>query len=259
MNRVFHAMRSDMRRAFCSWGFGVAVLGTFLLCFFSIFVTEERITSVLDGYCFIGTTSVQELVLILCAVPYAICFCSDWRNNYIRPSVMRTSPGCYAVSKCIACACAGGAALFLGRLLFVLALMLKYPMADANGLQNMTDGAYQSLLSQHNYFLFLVLVVLVDSLQGTFFSLLALCISTWIPNVFVALFSPLLAFYFVINLFSGILKIPVWLRFELIFNNYFALGGMLTTFLYQLFFALVICIIFTLLFVHGVKRRLSDG
>lgn len=249
-----------MRRAFGSWGFWAAVLGTSLLCFFSAFATDS-VQNVILCYTGLGITSIHRLNLILCAVPYAVCFCSDWRNNYIRPSVMRASPKCYAVSKCIACACSGGAALFLGELVFVLILMLKYPMMPANSMESgyLSVQGYQVLLVQHRYFLYLLLLIFVESLQGTFNSLLALCMSTWIPNVFVALFSPLLAFYFVMNLLSGILKVPGWLGIENIFTAHFTFGGAPQTFLYQLFFALVICVIFTLLFVYGVKRRLSDG
>lgn len=210
MNRIFHALRSDMRRVFLSLGFLVAVGGTLLLCFFGFFIWGERVESCMYGYGLMETASTEQLCLILCAVPYAVCFCSDWRNNYIRPSVMRTSPRIYAVSKSIACACSGGAALFLGKLLFLLALMLRFPLVCANdsGVQNMMTGAYQTILAQHHYFLFLLLRIFIESLRGTFFSLLALCISTWIPNVFVALFSPVLAFYFLVNLLSGILKVP---------------------------------------------------
>lgn len=262
MNDIFHALRSDMRRAFGSWSFLIAVVGTSTMLFFGLFTESVgQAESVLNAYHIAEGASFKSLNLIFCAVPYATCFCSDWTNNYVRPSVMRTSPKCYAVSKSIACACAGGAALFLGKLIFVLSFIVRAPMAPTNVSEiiEQIGGGYQNLLVQHRYFLFLLLLLFVESLQGTFCSLLALYFSTWIPNLFVVLFIPLLAFYFVMNLFSGVLKVPGWLRIENIFTSYFTFGGILTTFLYQIFFALIICIIFTLLFVRGVKRRLSDG
>lgn len=259
MSSIFHALRSDLRRAFGSWAFPGAILGTALLCFFSLYVTGEPVSTVLFAYRYLQMSSVQRLVLILCAIPYATCFCSDWRNNYIRPTVIRATPKGYAVSKCIACACAGGAALLLGKLVYIFILMLKYPMVSNSHSVSPGLGAYDGLLEQRCYFLYIFVNIMVESLRGTFSSLLALCVSTWIPNLFVALFSPLLAYYFIINLFSGILKVPNWLAIQQIFSDRFSFGGAAETFLYQLLFATVLCAAFTVLFAKGVERRLSDG
>ena len=86
----------------------------------------------------------------------------------------------------------------------------------------------------------------------------ALCISAFTADPFITLASPVIGYYFIINL-TYALNFPAHLKLNSIAACNFDIGGIGISFLYAILFFLVLIILLGCLFYTQVKRRVENG
>ncbi len=251
----------DARRAFFSWGFLISIVGILLTYLIGLNDQWGFMKDAFYGFDIMHVKSPRMLLLVLGALPYAMSFCSDWRNQYIRPSAIRTSPGKYAASKITACSLSAFCAVFIAELVLVLVLLTQHPLVDAgkSSLQGYQMGPFADVIASGQYFLFVLIQICIEGFLCALFAVAALWVSVYIPNIFVVLASPVLMYYFLINFIGNVLRLPGLMQINYIYNGNCKVGGSLTSFLYPLGVTIALCALLGALFVKGVKRRLSDG
>jgi hypothetical protein len=265
MSKIRSMMRSDFQRAFISPTFFVSVLSITLLQFFIIYSTQEKVSSTLYIYYFVDANhTIGNLELVLGVIPYALSFCFDWKNYFIRPLVIRGTLKGYAISKFIMCVLSSTIALILGNVIFILLIRTKVPFVPTDVIyiteyiESITSGAFAVIAQQGHYFSYILMNLISTSLLGGLLSGIALFISTKLTNVFITVFSPLIFYYFLVNI-SARFNLLEYFDIENIYSPFFNLGGITITFIYQLIFFVIVNIIVCMLFVKSIYRRVNNG
>lgn len=199
MRNFMNMLNTDIYKAIKSWRFLAGVLGTVLVYLMVIKPEIKFGTDVLYYYRmsvqFIG---VYHLMFILmCTIPYSTSFCMDFNSKNIKYSVVRSSVSSYSWSKVLSCAIAGGLAVALGTIIFILCASFFRPLVDS------TRGISESylattggeLLSEGKYILYFSIYICLSFFKGFLWSVVGLLISAYIPNIFVALSSPFILAY----------------------------------------------------------------
>lgn len=209
-----HALRADLRQAFRQ-PFLLAVLGV-SLCFvldnvqdlgFVIHGDPELLKN--SGICvqyfyfqavFLGGVFCSYLLPILTAVPYAASYSLELQNRVLIYQITRGHKRSYFTNKVLATALSGGLAASLGSLLFMLALAVKIPIITPISLFEMQDFPYVGALSVHGGLPYLMIVVYLLFLSGALWSSAGLCISAFLPNPYLAVCSPMMLQFFLVEL-----------------------------------------------------------
>lgn len=272
--KLFNIFKVDIKRSILSYKFIFATLLSCALYFLSgynefiYYAPQAQNIDVLHFFRFLNSVGTFEVMLVLCCViPYTSSFCSDWNSKYICSIRIRTSTDKYSVSRVVSCAISGGLAIAMGILLFILILSFKYPLVDINGgmfqsyiMELEYNTEYQScllpLLVNENYIAFYALSIYLIFLFGAFWSVVGLCISALIPNIFVALCSP-----FILYFLQGILlkNVPNQYNASYITKGDFNIGaGVVGNMIFVTFYMSVLIAIFGAIFTCIVKRRIYD-
>ncbi len=277
MKTFFGCLREDLHRAFGSWMFLLAAVGTCVACILPYWEAVFTQGPVWGGYILWHQVLTFDpfynfLFLVLACLPYSAAFCSDWDNRYIRSLCIRTGPSVYGASKTLACALAGWSASFLGRAgYFALCMLLsgghmEHPEYGLSSAQSdaALSGGFSPLLSNGEIpgiLLYILLIILVQSLYAGCFAAMSLMVSSFLPNIFVTLASPVILI-FVTDGIMTLLNFPLYLYPEVVGNcqmGGLAMGGVGTSFLYAAAFFAALTALFGCLFTWKIGRRLDRG
>ncbi|MCB8818088.1 hypothetical protein [Desulfosporosinus shakirovi] len=265
MKKLFGNIRIDFCRAFFSVSLLLAAVGMCAALFSSI---STEVSSLAHGekldvlYLFrvAGMQGFSLLSVIFATLPYSTSFCTDWSNQFIRSSVIRTNINSYSISKVFTCAFAGGSAVAIGEILFMLILHMKLPLVDSEShmfANAVSAPIYGSLLSDGNYIVYFAAQIVIVFFASAFFAVLALCISTYLPNVFVTMASPVLFFYFFIRIPQLMGLSTLWFH-KALFGTFYP-GRPYLSLLYSIFICSLLCVLMGILIVRQIKRRLEHG
>src|SRR5690625_3678992 len=133
---------------------------------------------------------------------------------------------------------------------FILLLRTRFPLFVFNN----TGDPYSYLLNDGKPMIYLIYNIFHYSLSSALFAVTALWVSTYIPNRYIALASPL-ALYFVIFRFMTGLDIPQYLKINNIVEGGYHTGVAFQTFLYKLIPVLVLCGLMGFAAVRQIRRR----
>lgn len=260
MIKIWRTLQVDLQRAFCSMNFFLAVLAMFV--FLIINTGKEMVFAedVLYLYTVANFQSFAIMYVLVAALPYAASFCADWNNQFIRPLLIRISWKSYTISKVTVCALSSAAAVALGEFLYIIFFCVQYPLVDPQGnmFENSTQLSYGFLLLEGHYITYFFCHILILATAAVFFSVLALSISAYLPNVFVTMASPVIAYYFLISL-SYNLGLPGWLDFNAIIKGDACMSSPLLSILYTLCCIVLSSVFLGCLFARRLKRRIGDG
>ena len=196
------------------------------------------------------------MVFSLGIVPFGDSFCIDWKNRFIRYSVIRTSVSAYSVSRVLVVALSSLSAIFLGYLLTLLLFSLHMPLVSPYDVENWSwPITLFGFTEQVNPLMFLIARAFVVSLACAFWAVFALFISTVVANVFVVYVAPLVANYFLAAIppLPDIVNIRELIRWTFIFPD----AGL--SLLYVTVSFLLLIAAFGYLFCRNVRRRLANG
>lgn len=260
MSAFIRVLFVECRRAFASPRFFMAAALVCLTLFFGSWQDLSRGGGSVAYYYTVAMSEPFYLLFILfCALPHATSFCTDWRSQFIKPYVARTSLPHYQHAKIVSCAASGFFVVLLGQSFFIGILSVFLPItlpeflsaADAN-------PVFMPLLAQGHTVVYFAALLITRSLCGAVFSVLALFVSTILPNLFVVVATPMLLYYGTVNL-AALLGLPPWLRLNRIYASQYDMGSPASTFLYGVFFSCAITVLLGTAFSAGLKRRLKCG
>lgn len=259
--RIFlNTLREDLRRTVCGKAFALSVLAftavTFLTGWEEIsFFTPD--TPVTYAYMIFQYLDFYLLFLLFAAIPGATLFCADWENRFIRFSAQRGTKLGYGISKGIACFVSAVGVVMASEWLNILLLLLKGHPAYTES-SNHNFGAYGILAGPSTVYLYFLAVIFIKACCAGCFAVFSLWLSTKIPNVFVTLASPLLAFY-LLNTLAMALRLPSVFMVSNLARVTLSFGGPAETTLVAAGVFVLLGVLFTALFACGSKRRLENG
>lgn len=261
MKQTSQLIVTDCKRAICSTGFVVAVIGIWAVFFWGAKGVMSYAPDILLMVEYAASGSgTNSLVLLFCVLPYTMSFCSDWDSKYIRMIVARVGPFRYTVSKFFSCFFSSWLATAAGILFFILPFSLILPLVspDAENVQNYVamSTLQEQMLGQGQFVLYFIIYIFLRSLHNGFWAAVGLCASAYIPNRFVAVFVPYIGFFM---LSFVTYQFPTWLRLSKLGTADFTLGGVAFNIIYAILFFAVLLFIMGLLFFQTVKKRVSNA
>jgi len=194
--------------------------------------------------------------VLICAVASSHSFADDFESKYFNFTVARIGKNKYVAAKFLAVAIAGGLVLAIGETLFILILRTRLPLVAENSsaLQSLTSTSafLAKLLEDGHNVLFFALTVMISFLYGALWSAVGLATSAFIPNKFIAAFSPYIILQFNEAIFKGTLRAIV------IFRGNYTFGTFGASMAYTLGFFALLIIACAVLFRIGAMRRVQS-
>lgn len=199
-----------------------------------------------------ATTAFLIICFVLCIVGGGFSFCVEQKNRCIRYEILRCNVRAYSGAKVITAFAGGYLSSFMGCLLgeigMGLALMFRYK----NWSQVVTG--YEGIQLNLVY-------ILQFSLLCGVLSVLALLVTIFIPDYFVAMCAPVLLYFAWLNI-SGWLSLPACLDITNIFYvhyNSFDIKQFFGDFTYALLITACLLYFMWLVINKGIKWRSENG
>lgn len=251
----------DLKRTLVSRQFFVAAIGlsmvTIITMFDELAYMQPGTTTIVYINLIEGYLDFHMVYLLFAAIPGATLFCSDWDNRFIRFSVMRCSKIKYAVSKAIACFFSAIAVVFVAEWMTIFVFSMKFPLFNAS--EEFDYGAYILFATSDKIFGYFMVRILCKAFCAGFLCVFALWFSTKIINVFVALATPLLAYYLISTL-SFALKLPTIFQISYLSKGYINIENKpLLSFGFTVLLFTVATIVFGFCFIRSCRRRIENG
>jgi hypothetical protein len=194
----------------------------------------------------------------MCAVASSGSFIEDVDKKYYNFVIARSGKDLYIMAKFLAVVIAGGLVLALGELLYILLLCLKFPLVAENSAMvenamNSTSSYLLELLRNGQYIAYFAVYILLSFLFGALWSAVGLAISSYIPNKFIAAFSPYIVFQ-INDIF-----IHDWHgRTIVMFRGNYALRTFEESMIYAIGFFALLIFLCGILFKIGIMRRIKN-
>lgn len=241
--------------------FFISILGVAVFCFVSVHqdipITHLHETTVINMIDLLFCLSMfKKILIIFASIPIVAIFCTDWIYQYIRPVIMRGGIKRYIWTKIFICQLASFFVVFIGMFLFVFVMSCFSPLADSDVNAYVGWEAFESLLLNKQNFLYLFLNIFIFSLGISFWVVLGMTISAYIPNQFVAIISPFIVAY-LLEEFTSLMPLSINL-FYLTRVQFDTGNGNIITFLYYIFIFELLIILSGFLFSYQVKRRIRN-
>ncbi len=263
MSNLIRALRLDLKRAFVSATFFATVLLIVMLNYISIineYFYDPDAGTVYFFEMFVIGGSFSQISMFIGTIPYGHSFCTDWKNQFIRSNVIRTTKNAYAWSKVITVALSAFGAVLVGYVVTVALFSLHTPIVGSEfakyGYKAYNDTVFGPLM-MINPLLFLFVRICMLGFSCMFWAVFALLVSSYFSNLFVVLSAPVITYYFIINSIGRYL--PMYLRFSSLNYGIVDMGGPLISFIYVFLFFLFLSLLLGVLFCRKVRGRLANG
>lgn len=251
MSSFFRLFKTNLSRSMISFSFLLSTLGVTIILLLTAYGWFHDQTDVV--YLFASSIGGGTLFIITGILPlfsFSTSFASEWEQGATSFWLIRTGVRNYSINKILVSALTGFLTTCLGMLLFILLLRIRFPLFVFNN----TGDPYTYLLDDGKPMIYLIFNIFHYSLSSALFAVTALWVSTYIPNRFIALASPL-ALYFVIFRFTTRLNIPQYLKINTIVEGGYHTGVPFQTFLFKLIPVLVLCGLMGFATVRQIRRR----
>lgn len=248
----------NMKRAIISVPFLLSACGVTVVMVFATWslITQKSNESFIDVIYLYGMgTGGGSLFLmtgILPLFPFATTFASEWEQRATSFWTVRTGIRNYAVSKVLASALSGFLTTAVGLNLFFLLMRINLPFFSASS----TGDAYATLLDQDMPIRYLLYHVTHISLTSALFAVIALWVSTYLPNKFVTVAAPLVI-YFVAHRFTTQLDIPEYLKAITIVEGTYHASTPTMSLLIKLGIVSLLCLFMGFGTVRRIRRRVQ--
>jgi len=213
MRKFFALLIVNIKRGIMSVPFLISACGVTVVMVFATWslITQKSNESYIDVIYLYGMgTGGGSLFLMTSILPlfaFSTTFASEWSQRATSFWIVRAGIRNYATSKVIVSALSGFLTTAVGLNLFFLLMRIKLPIFSTPN----TGDAYATLLEQGMPIIYLVYHVTHISLTSALFAVIALWVSTYLPNKFVTVAAPLVI-YFIAHRFTTQLDIPEYLK-----------------------------------------------
>lgn len=240
-----------LKRAFISKQYFIALIGTLVMCYIC---AKDYLTDINVSYAYvieliINLSMFKKIMVFFSAFPFVYVYCYDNNSKYINAILMRCSKQTYIISNIISCALTAFTSTFIGIISFAFFISFKYKNIG-NFDMIYCDSVFQ------NQVLYVCLIVSIFSLYCTVWAIAGLAFSSVLPDVYIALGSPLIFGYVLEELTS---KIPSYFNLYKMSHCVKVIENTpLYNYLYTVFIFFVLITLFGILFAYFVKRRISN-
>lgn len=254
---------SDLRRSFLSIGFILAIIFIIIVFYLGYRdVLSSPQMDVLDYFISSKTVgNMGDLIISLSVLPSAMSFVEDLHSNFIRSLIVREGIIKYSLSKIISAILSSTAAVFISLSLFIILLSFKIPLV-IKGVNNynfyVEYTAFGQLIDAGHYIIYFFMQILLVAIVCSIFSLVALVVTTYIPNKFLGIAAPIIVF-FLLKVSGEAIKLPLFLQTSLILKGNKLMPSDNIYLIYILGFFLVVNTLLGILFYKGVKRNVYKG
>ena len=192
-----HSLKADIQRFLYSMSFIISILLAFILLFRPLLtnwitwgfrgIAADAMTLLSEP---LALSSFTPFAVLFCALPYSISFCEDYNSGYMRTIIVRIGKFRYIANRIIS-------VMFSGTLAMGIPIATIILLCVIGATQPITQDTLDWLprnwipYTQHMSGLWMfILKILLAMLFGAVWSLMALFISTLIPNRYVTLIAP---------------------------------------------------------------------
>lgn len=154
---------------------------------------------------------------LLAAVPYAANYSLEKQGGMVIYKISRCGGKNYAFSKLLTASLSGGAVMLLGGLIFIFALSTYLPLVTPNELLTHQVFPYFKELSSGSGLSYFIIILYLASLSGALWASVGMCISAYLPNPYVAVCSPMIIRFSLVEV-GRLARIPDAFRLDRLIN-----------------------------------------
>ena len=205
-----------------------------------------------------GGVFVRYLSCLLATLPFALNYSYEYQGEMAIYKIARCGMKSYSCSKILMASLTGGMTMMLGGLLFVLGISTYLPLVAPNKLIQFQGLPYFEALEIGNGALYFVIILYLCFLTGTLSGCIGMCVSSYIPNPYIAACTPMMARFLLVELgrlsrISNNLRLDMMLVARGIFYS-----EKITLLLLSCFVIIVICSCYKLFF-HRIKGNVEEA
>lgn len=204
-----------------------------------------------------GGVFMGYLSCMLSAVPFATNYSHEFKGGITIYRMTRCGRKVYAQSKILTSALSGGLVMILGGSIFILILSTYLPLVTPSKLIEAQEFPYYSALSVGNGIPYFIIILYILFLSGAFWSSVGMCISAYYPNPCVAVCSPMIVRFLLVEV-GRLAKLPAALRVDKLLNASAVFFSEPITLITLTLLVIFICWICFTLFYKRVAERLED-
>lgn len=268
MKKILRVMIVNLKLAFCTWPFWLAVLGVIICYALSLCSYMQNaslsfalaIESGMDAIylLYISQTGTSFGLITNCVLPlfpFACALLKEVQHNTCFFWIGRTGCRSYVITKYVVNMIAGCLVLLLGQFFIVLLLCTVVPLSNT---QDLTATAYDIYLSAERPMLFLAYYCSHTALTGTLYASMSFAIASFVDNTFVAYSLPVVLYFFLIQI-SSVVPFPVELQPQVLTEIIYSLDTPEATFLVKAATTGILCGILCVVSVVQNERRIRNG
>ncbi len=223
-NSFLRALRIDLRRSISSGSFCITVLlliiWLIINCSDVLFHKGFRMLTSLPEMLNVATIDQINIAYLLFAIApfcYAWSYYTDCACSFAIQAIERVGVENYALSKVISTAVSAFLAAIAAMSIFSLFLcILHLPYPDKDIVANKV--AYLQIVADGKIWLYLLVRFIITGLTCSFAAVFSLTVSSFLPNRYVAILSPLMFYYFTETLLD---ILAAGTSFRLSFNAFY--------------------------------------
>lgn len=236
--------------------FYVAIIATALLCATRLLPGKYGMRGA-DVYMEIGLlldiATVRKMIAILGALPFAANFADEWTSRVTIGCISRCGTNRYAISNVVICFVSSLATVFLGMMLYAVALSFYIPVFVEDG--NPLNLLGETLLRGGVPWVYIMYRLFTFAASCAMWSVMGMMLTSFFPNKFVGICTPFVASY-VIERIS--MQLPPSFNLWYVSLGYLGWDNIWLQFFYSVGLFAAIAAICGGVFMIMVKRRVQN-
>ena len=202
-------------------------------------------------------TIFPQIVLTLSASLCAVFFCEEWNSKAFWQISLRLGVKRYCYGRCISTILSGGLMAMLGETLFFLSLITQRPLfyPEEEGAR-VAMPQLAACVREKDFVTYFVLSILMSFFSYSLFALAALVVSTWLPNRFVTMVSPMII-WFSLGVINQLFSVPLFLDVPSLMLGYGDMGNCYAWFVYTVLISILLYVLLSKLCYIGICRRIE--
>jgi len=255
MKTFIALLKMDLYRALLSLNFVISIIFTMFVMFISCSGYISNTSNVLEllGKALTGSGSTLFILCIAPILPYAMSFASDLEDKALPFWIIRTGTRKYAISKFSSSVVAGFLSVTSSMVIFSLIMSIFFPLFD--GKIN-SGSSYATLLEENQPWIYILVLTAHYSLSGALFAGTALTISTFVPNKFSTMASPIVI-YFVLMRLTTQASLPNFLEPSFLVEGIYSDVSPAAAFLHKLIPVVGILGMLLYVTIKQIKKRIG--
>lgn len=203
----------------------------------------------------VGSGVVSLLICVVPIIPYASSLAEEYETNMIKYYTIRTGTAAYLINKMIVSFISGFVTMFLSQLLFLLIFVKFFPLFHTPH----TYYAYEQLMLNGEVMKGLIMFMSHMSLSGALMAVIAVFVSTIVPNKFAAVSVPVIVYFTCSRIFNFGTNVPKFLLPSYLIEGVVGIENPVMELMIKFFTILILSVFAVVLGYIGLKRRIANA